>query len=123
MVLLTILAIFVPIFVPYNPYEMVVTDRLMAPGAQHLLGTDNFGRDLLTRMAYGARVSLSVGLTVSLLACFFGMVIGLLASYFKALDNVLMRICDGLMAIPGVLLAIALVAALGPKIGNASSSH
>lgn len=118
MVFLTLLAIFGPMFVPYDPYEMVVTDRLMAPGAQHLLGTDNFGRDLFTRMAYGARVSLSVGLTVALLACFFGMVIGLLASYFKALDNVLMRICDGLMAIPGVLLAIALVAALGPKVEN-----
>lgn len=118
MIFLTLLAVLGPLFVPYNPYEMVVIDRLQAPGGQHLLGTDNFGRDLLTRMAYGARVSLSVGLSVSILACFFGMLIGLLASYFRTLDNILMRICDGLMAIPGVLLAISLVAALGPKKEN-----
>lgn len=118
MIFLILLAIIGPLLVPYGPYEMIVTDRLQPPSAAHLLGTDNFGRDLLTRMAYGARVSLSVGLSVALLACFFGMILGLLASYYRALDNILMRICDGLMAIPGVLLAIALVAALGPKKEN-----
>ena len=118
MIFLTLLALIGPIAVPYGPYEMIVTDRLQGPSAQHLLGTDNFGRDLLTRMAYGARMSLGVGLSVAFLSCLFGMIIGLLASYFRALDNILMRICDGLMAIPGVLLAIALVAALGPKQEN-----
>lgn len=118
MIFLILLALVGPLLVPYGPYEMIVTDRLQAPNAAHWLGTDNFGRDLLTRMAYGARVSLSVGLSVAILACFFGMVFGLLASYYRTLDNILMRICDGLMAIPGVLLAIALVAALGPKKEN-----
>ncbi|ARJ38935.1 peptide ABC transporter permease [Sporosarcina ureae] len=118
MIFLLLLAIVGPFLISYGPYEMIVTDRLQAPSAAHLLGTDNFGRDLLTRMAYGARVSLSVGLSVAALACFFGMIFGLLASYYRALDNILMRICDGLMAIPGVLLAIALVAALGPKKEN-----
>lgn len=118
MAFLTLLALIGPILVPYGPYEMIVQDRLQGPSGKHLLGTDNFGRDLLTRMAYGARVSLGVGMSVAFLACLFGLVIGLLASYFRALDNILMRICDGLMAIPGVLLAIALVAALGPKQQN-----
>lgn len=118
MIFLLLLAIVGPFLLSYGPYEMIVTDRLQPPSAAHLLGTDNFGRDLLTRMAYGARVSLSVGLSVAALACFFGMIFGLLASYYRALDNILMRICDGLMAIPGVLLAIALVAALGPKKEN-----
>ncbi|ARD48270.1 ABC transporter permease [Sporosarcina sp. P33] len=118
MIFLLLLAIVGPFLISYGPYEMIVTDRLQAPSAAHLLGTDNFGRDLLSRMAYGARVSLSVGLSVAALACFFGMIFGLLASYYRALDNILMRICDGLMAIPGVLLAIALVAALGPKKEN-----
>ncbi|MHC8514262.1 ABC transporter permease [Sporosarcina sp. ITBMC105] len=118
MIFLTLFALLGPLFVPYNPYEMIVVDRLKAPGGDYLLGTDNFGRDLLTRMAYGARVSLSVGLSVAFLSCVLGMVVGLLASYYRSLDNLLMRICDGLMAIPGVLLAIALVAALGPKIEN-----
>ncbi|MCG3088234.1 ABC transporter permease [Sporosarcina cyprini] len=118
MIFLSLFALFGPLIVSYDPYEMIVTDRLKAPGGDYLLGTDNFGRDLLTRMAYGARVSLSVGLSVALLSCLLGMIIGLLASYFRSLDNILMRICDGLMAIPGVLLAIALVAALGPKKEN-----
>lgn len=118
MLVMSLLAILGPMLVPFTPYEMTVENRLQPPSAEHLLGTDNFGRDLLTRIAYGARVSLSVGLAVAILACSIGMLIGLLASYFRGLDNILMRICDGLMAIPGVLLAIALVAALGPKKEN-----
>ncbi|UTI42777.1 ABC transporter permease [Niallia sp. RD1] len=116
--LLTLLALIAPIVVPYGPYEMQVENRLKAPSVDHLLGTDNFGRDLLSRIAYGARVSLGIGAMVAFFACLIGLIIGLLASYFKTLDNILMRICDGLMAIPGVLLAIALVAALGPLKQN-----
>lgn len=116
--LLALIALLGPLLVPYTPYEMEVTNRLKAPSAEHLLGTDNFGRDLLSRIAYGARVSLGVGMSVAFLACLFGLIVGLLASYYRLLDNILMRICDGLMAIPGVLLAIALMAALGPKQQN-----
>ena len=96
---------------------LLVTD-LQAPSSVHLLGTDNFGRDLLTRMMYGARSSLGVGISISLITAAIGLTIGLYASYYKTLDNILMRICDGLMAIPGILLAIALMAALGPKVEN-----
>lgn len=87
--------------------------RLKGPSLKHPFGTDEFGRDLMIRVLYGARVSLLAGGTVALLSCALGTVIGIYASYFKILDHILMRICEGLIAIPGVLLAIALMAALG----------
>ncbi|MCL6459015.1 MAG: ABC transporter permease [Gorillibacterium sp.] len=118
LLILLLLALIGPLFTAYGPYEMKIVDRLLPPGAQHLLGTDEFGRDLLTRIIYGARVSISVGLIVSLLSSIFGLIIGLYASYYKTLDHILMRICDGLIAIPGILLAIALMAALGASAFN-----
>lgn len=117
-ILLTLIAIFGPYLVPYNPYEMVVSNRLQPMSADHLLGTDEFGRDLLTRIVYGAKVTMGVGFSVAFFSSLAGMIIGLYASYYKTLDHILMRICDGLMAIPGVLLAIALMAALGPNTNN-----
>lgn len=115
---LVLLAIFGPLFTSYAPNEMKITERLLAPGAEHLLGTDEFGRDLWTRIIYGARVSMTVGLAVAVLSSALGLVIGLYASFYKVLDHILMRICDGLVAIPGILLAIALMAALGASAGN-----
>lgn len=117
-IFLTLVALLGPLLVTYNPYEMEVTDLLQGPSAEHLLGTDNFGRDLLARIAYGARVSMGVGFSVTILSSVFGLIIGLYASHYRTLDHILMRICDGLMAIPGILLAIALMAALGPMTGN-----
>ncbi|WP_339221150.1 ABC transporter permease [Paenibacillus sp. FSL W7-1332] len=117
-VLLVILALIGPLFTTYGPYDMKVVDRLTPPGAEHWLGTDEFGRDLLTRLLYGARVSISVGLAVALLSSALGLVIGVYATYYKTLDHILMRICDGLIAIPGILLAIALMAALGASAIN-----
>jgi len=110
--------IFGPMLVSYDPYEMVVNDRLKGPSAEHLLGTDNFGRDILSRIAYGAQVSMGVGLSVTILSTILGLIIGLYASYYKMLDHLLMRVCDGLMAIPGILLAIALMAVFGPMVEN-----
>ena len=106
-------AIFVPIISNVDPNAMEVSSRLAKPGAKFLLGADEFGRDLFIRLMYGARVSLWVGGCVALFSCVLGIIIGLYASYFKILDQILMRICDGLIAIPGILLAIALIAALG----------
>src|SRR5699024_2420251 len=80
--------------------------------------TDNFGRDILSRIAYGARVSIGVGIAVTFLATAIGLIIGLYASYYKVLDHILMRITDGMMAIPSMLLAIALMAAFGANITN-----
>lgn len=117
-VVLVILALIGPLFTNYGPYDMKVVDRLTPPGAEHWLGTDEFGRDLLTRLLYGARVSISVGLAVALLSSAMGLVIGVYATYYKTLDHILMRICDGLIAIPGILLAIALMAALGASALN-----
>ncbi|MEC0309294.1 ABC transporter permease [Paenibacillus lautus] len=117
-ILLVILALIGPLFTNYGPYDMKVVERLMLPGAEHWLGTDEFGRDLLTRLLYGARVSISVGLAVALLSSALGLVIGVYATYYKTLDHILMRICDGLIAIPGILLAIALMAALGASAIN-----
>lgn len=117
-VVFIVLAVFAPILTKFDPYEMSVIERLKPPSSTYLLGTDEYGRDLLTRVLYGARVSIMVGLMVSILSSFFGLVIGIYASYYKVLDSIFMRICDGLIAIPGVLLAIALMAALGASIWN-----
>lgn len=111
-------AIFVPIISNVDPNAMEVSSRLAKPGGKFLLGADEFGRDLFIRLMYGARVSLWVGGCVALFSCVLGIIIGLYASYFKVLDQILMRICDGLIAIPGILLAIALIAALGTSSWN-----
>ena len=111
-------AIFIPMVSGVDPEAMDIVNRLKPPSAEHIFGTDEFGRDLFTRVLYGARSSLTVGCSVALMACFFGTAIGIYASYFKLADAVLMRICEGLTAIPGILLAIALMAALGASNTN-----
>ena len=116
--LILVTAILVPILNTQDPNAMVVMDRLKAPSAAHIFGTDELGRDLFIRVMYGARVSLWVGGCVAIFSCVLGTLIGLYASYFKVLDQILMRICDGLIAIPGILLAIALIAALGTSSWN-----
>lgn len=112
-ILIVMAAIIIPAVVNVDPNAMAIADRLKGPSLKHPFGTDEFGRDLMIRVLYGARVSLLAGGTVALLSCALGTVIGIYASYFKILDHILMRICEGLIAIPGVLLAIALMAALG----------
>lgn len=112
-ILILLAALIIPATANIDPNAMVIKDRLKGPSLQHPFGTDEFGRDLMIRVLYGARVSLAVGGSVALLSCILGTVIGIYASYFKLLDHILMRICEGLIAIPGVLLAIALMAALG----------
>ena len=118
LILFILFACFGPFMTSYDPYEMVVTERLQPPSAEHWLGTDNFGRDLFSRVVIGAQVSLGVGLSVSVLSSLIGLIIGLYASYYRVLDHILMRICDGLMSIPAILLAIAFMAALGPNTLN-----
>jgi peptide/nickel transport system permease protein len=98
---------------PHDPLRNNFRYRLGAPTAVYWLGTDGFGRDVLSRVLYGARVSLRLGLMVVILNGIFGTLVGLTAGYFRRLDNIVMRIMDGLMAFPALLLAIALVAVLG----------
>ena len=93
-----------------DPVSMVPARRLLPPSADHWLGTDHLGRDIFARTVYGARVSLFVGLAVALFSIALGLLVGLLAGYFRKVDAVVMRLMDGLMSIPAILLAIALVA-------------
>ena len=114
-----LLAVFAPLLAPADPLAQTVANRFAKPGtAGYLLGADKLGRDLLSRIIYGARVSMIVGVSSSLCSMLFGMIIGLYACYYKAIDNILMRICDGLSAIPSILLAIALMAVLGQSLFN-----
>jgi len=113
-----LLAILAPILATQPPLEMKVTNRLKAPSAAHWFGTDEFGRDVYSRVVHGSRISISVGLAVVIISSTFGLILGLYSAYYRQLDNLIMRIVDGLMAFPAVLLAIAIMAALGPKIEN-----
>ena len=101
-----------------NPTHMDVKARLAAPSASHWFGTDDVGRDVYSRVVYGARLSLMVGAAVVLFAFVFGVTAGVLAGYYRPLDNVVMRVMDGLMAFPAIILAIALMASLGPSVTN-----
>ncbi|MDR1642909.1 MAG: ABC transporter permease [Clostridiales bacterium] len=118
MVLIALLAILAPVLAPQGPYDINPLDRLLPPSPKHWFGTDSLGRDLLARTLYGLRISLTVGGETALLSTVIGLALGLLSGYFRAVDNVVMRICEGMMAIPPMLLAIALVAALGSSSEN-----
>ena len=111
-------ALFAPLIATHEPRGMDVIARLQAPSAEHLFGTDHLGRDVFSRVIYGARVSLFVGFASVLVSTVAGVILGALSGYIPAVDSVLMRIMDGLMAFPVILLAIALMAALGPSIWN-----
>lgn len=109
LLLLVLSTLFAPWITSRDPIEMEVIDRLLPPGADHPFGTDAYGRDLFARVLYGGRVSLLIGVTVALASTVLGLVIGVVAGYFRLADAVIMRVMDGLMAIPGILLAIALM--------------
>jgi peptide/nickel transport system permease protein len=111
-------ALFAGSLAPYDPLTMVVPDRLQSPSLTHLMGTDNFGRDIFSRVLYGARLSLEVGLAVMLVTVAVGVAFGMLSGYFPRLDNTIMRVMDGMMAFPAILFAIAIMAVLGPKTVN-----
>jgi peptide/nickel transport system permease protein len=114
--LLALLSLLAPWISPYDPIELDVIARLKPPSAEHWFGTDAFGRDILSRTFWGGRISLVVGLSVAALSSAIGIVIGLLSGYYRMLDAVVMRIMDGLMAIPGILLAIAMMALMRASV-------
>ncbi|HBC26271.1 MAG TPA: peptide ABC transporter permease [Ruminococcaceae bacterium] len=116
--LVVLLAVFAPVIAMYDPLTMNTADRLQGISAQHWFGTDNMGRDVFSRVLYGARISLTVGFTVGITSGLLGLIIGLYASTNQVADNILMRICDGLKAIPSTLLAITMMAVLGADIKN-----
>jgi ABC-type dipeptide/oligopeptide/nickel transport systems, permease components len=118
LILFGVIAIFAPLIATHDPYAIDATARLQPPNAEHLFGTDKLGRDLFSRIVYGTQSSMIVGFSVALLSSFFGLIIGLYSAYYQTLDHVLMRIVDGLMAFPAILLAIAIMAAMGQNIFN-----
>ncbi|WP_413734154.1 ABC transporter permease [Sodalis sp. RH21] len=105
-------------FSPYDLYALDPLSRLKGPSALHWLGTDNFGRDLLVRVAFAIRISLLVGAAVGVAAGAIGMAVGLLSAWYRPVDLIAMRICDGLFAFPSLLLAISIVGILGPNTLN-----
>lgn len=118
LVAIVLLSFFASLVSPYDPYSIDPLSRLKPPSVAHWFGTDNFGRDLFVRVALAVRVSLSVGAAVAVIAGVTGIVIGLLCAWYRPVDRVLMRVCDGLFAFPSLLLAIAIVGVLGPNIAN-----
>ena len=119
--------IFVAIFValaadwlaPYDPNEVILSQRFLPPSAEHLFGTDNLGRDILSRLLYGARISLWVGVLTVSLAMLIGVPIGLLAGLKRGIvDTVFMRLVDIFLAFPVIILAIAIIAVRGPSLVN-----
>jgi len=115
---LVLVAVFADALSPYSPTRLYPGQRLRPPGAINLLGTDEFGRDIASLVLHGSRVSLLVGCVTMVLTSLGGVVIGLIAGYYRRLDIVIMRVMDGLMAFPAILLAIALMAARGPGVWN-----
>jgi peptide/nickel transport system permease protein len=112
-------AIFADYLMPYDPYKIDIRNRLKGPSKEHWLGTDDLGRDVLSRLILGTRVSLKVGLIVVGISATIGTVIGLISGYAGGwVDNLIMRIVDILLAFPGILLALAIVAILGPGIDH-----
>jgi peptide/nickel transport system permease protein len=103
---------------PRDPLTMIVKERMLAPSAQHLMGTDNFGRDIFSRVLHGARLSLGVGSGVMLFTVGVGVLFGLLSGYSPRLDGPIMRVMDAMMAFPAILFGIAIMAVLGPKTIN-----
>lgn len=119
MIILFILALIGPVIVPYNPIQPDYNAVLELPSSQHLLGTDEFGRDMLSRIITGTRISLAVSLFSVLIGTVIGTFIGLTAGYYGGkYDMLVMRTCDVMLAFPGILQAIAIIAIVGPGLQN-----
>jgi len=115
---IALLALFAPWLTPYDPMALKVLDRLQSPRAAHWFGTDELGRDVFSRVIFGARYSLWIGALVVLISTVCGVLLGLAAGFFRRLDGPIMRLVDAMMSFPDILLAIALVAVLGASMTN-----
>jgi peptide/nickel transport system permease protein len=113
-----LLALFAPWIAPYDPMALKVLDRLQSPRAAHWFGTDELGRDVFSRVIFGARYSLLIGALVVVVSMVCGVLLGLAAGFFRRLDGPVMRLVDAMMSFPDILLAIALVAVLGASMSN-----
>lgn len=117
-VVMTVLAVGAPLFADADPKAIDTTVILQSPSRDHLFGTDDLGRDVFSRVLYGSRISILIGLAVAAFTTVTGMTLGLLSGYFPRLDNPIMRAMDILMAFPTILLALGIVAILGPRLIN-----
>ena len=119
LILLVLCAVFADVLAPYGYDDQDLSRRFISPCREFPFGTDNFGRDILSRIIYGSRISLQVGLISVAISTVCGVILGAVAGYYgKVLDNVIMRIVDVMLAIPSILLAISIAAALGPGLRN-----
>ncbi len=117
--LIILCALAAPALAPYDPNNISPIDYLLRPGPAHWFGTDQYGRDILSRALYGGRISLTVGLVSVVIAAVGGTLLGVIAGYFGGLvDDVIMRLVNMMLSFPGLLLALGIVALLGPGIGN-----
>src|ERR1700754_2634617 len=114
--LIVLISLLAPLIAPHDPIQLAPSQRLKPASAQFLLGTDAYGRDLLSRVIYGGRISLLIGFGATIVSVAGGLVIGLFSGFFRWLDAILMRIMDGVMAIPAILLAIAVVSLSGASV-------
>ena len=118
-VLMVLVAIFAPLLAPYDPYQTDILTKLQPPSSEHWLGTDSVGRDTLSRVIYGTRISLLVAVCAVALGAFIGQILGLLAGYFGGwVYTVIMRLIDAMMAIPMIVLALVISAVLGGGVKN-----
>jgi peptide/nickel transport system permease protein len=119
LIALVLVAIFAPYLTSADPFVIVPKERLKPPGAEYWFGTDTFGRDIFTRILYGSRISLQVGIISVGIALVLGVVLGLLAGYNGGfVDGLIMRMIDVMLAFPGILLALVIIAVLGPSLVN-----
>ena len=116
--IMVIVAFLATSIAPYDPQHMNMMESLRPPSAAHLCGTDEFGRDVFSRIIYGARISLTISLSVLVMVGIFGTVLGMLAGFYHTADTVIMRFMDGLMAFPTVILALVILTVLGSGIPN-----
>jgi peptide/nickel transport system permease protein len=117
-VLFLVVALFAPQLAPYDPDKVSLRDSLALPNLQHLLGQDNQGRDLLSRIIFGARMSLYISLSAIGMGALFGVVLGMLAAYYRRLDMPIMRLMDVVLAFPGIIVALTAIAILGRSVNN-----
>jgi ABC-type dipeptide/oligopeptide/nickel transport system permease subunit len=120
------IAIAAPFIAPYDPTVQDLSNRLIPPVWHseglwpHILGTDDFGRDIFSRIIYGSRISIAIGVISVSISLFFGLILGVLSGYYSGIvDNIVMRIIDIMLALPSIMLAIVIVAILGPSLNNA----
>jgi peptide/nickel transport system permease protein len=118
--LFVIMALAAPLLTPYDPTRLNVVESLEPPSARHWLGTDQFGRDVLARVIYGARVSMAMGVVAVTISVVLGLALGLVSGYYRGtVDLLVMRLVDVMLAFPGILLALVIIAVLGPNLGSA----